>query len=306
MKKKLLKSKPSQATRRIAHVRRGVTLVELMVTISVSLTLLTILVSFTATNTRLAIRNFATNQTHQTARIAFQDIVLELNKSASLYRLVDVNSSTGAVTVVTPTQTNLVAPGTTYNISQGANGIQFWAFVGGPYQINSITNGQTFTITNNTSNGINGTIPLVGDRFYLDSLERQANVTNVAPAGPGLYSLTLDRNLNAALSPGAFATATLYRSTTYYVRNGRLIKVQPQIGGTILANAGTTVATSVTSPKPFSLTFSGASAAGTGDQALLSLESYDSDYTARRFVTGTCSLNTLVSLRVRPAYITRN
>ena len=102
-----------------------------------------------------------------------------------------------------------------------------------------------------------------------------------------------------ATTAGNVTTAYFYREVAYTVFNNELRYHRNFTGGEKANYA--VIRSSVTSPKPFAMLYSSSGLDGTNVR--ISLEAYDSDYTARRFINGAVTLQAVIPTRTIPTPI---
>ena len=91
---------------------------------------------------------------------------------------------------------------------------------------------------------------------------------------------------------GKVTTGYFYRSVAYSVYNGQL-RFHKNFTGANKA-AFRVVRDKITSPQPFGLLFASGSGQAENLALRVSLESYDSNYTGRKFHNGTATLQTII------------
>jgi hypothetical protein len=287
----------------------GALLVEVLISATLLVLVGAAVALMTSTGLRLSIRNFATNFSHQSARNSFQTLQQSLESSMSNYRLFNFPPAPSTATTFTfpaATATTDTAPGTNYFVSAPRHGVEFWALSGGPYLVTNIDN-DTSAVTISTVNprAFPNQPPRVGNQVHFPTLgNRTFFVTGIVGANTPAPVLTL-AGFNGKRDPEKPLTASLsvYQRVIFYVRNGRLLKSQMPREVDDVAAAITTdiVATGITVEQPFSFVFDSLAGTTDRDKVQISFEAHDPGYTARRIRTGTCSMNSLVSLRRRPA-----
>lgn len=275
------------------------TFVELLISTAVFAGVTVALMSYSQTAIRLVSRNLATNHSHEAVRISELQMLEDLHEAASPFRLFTFNGTT--YTDATPTVTTDQEPLSQKFVSSRANGVRFRQFGGGPYKLTANTTPASTSLTFNFAVG--GQLPYVpqaGDKIVLPLIAREFAITAVttvptvgSPQGTvtisdtGGIGFTID-----ATTAGKVTTANFYRSVAYSVYNGQLRLHKNYTN----ANKATykVVRDKITSPQPFGLL---ASSSGGQVETLalrVSLESYDPNYTGRRFLNGTATLQTII------------
>jgi len=268
------------------------------------------LFAFTSTSLRLVARNLATNHSHQWIRLSDQQLLHDLHNSASAFVLVNYDGTN--YSDVTPTATTDVDAGTQQYISNRANGVRFRMLGGGPYQLTANTTTTSVNLTFNFSVGGNVPyVPEVGDKVVFPLLsgngefDISAIVTMPTKASPtGVVTISAANGIGFTINTttaGNVTTAYFYREVAYTVY-GNLLRYHPNYTST---NKGTytMVQSDITSPEPFALLFPSGSPTTTGLNLRLSLESYDTNYSARTYQNGTTTLQTVIPMRVVPTQV---
>ena len=276
------------------RTRSAFTLIEMMVAMAIFAMVSLALFSFTSTSLRLVARNLATNHSHQWIRLSDQQLLHDLHNSASAFVLVNYNGTT--YSDVTPSPTSDVDAGTQQNISNRANGVRFRLLGGGPYQLTANTTSTSANLTFNF--GVSGAVPYVpeiGDKVVFPLLsgngefDISAIVTTPTVANPtGVVTISAAGGIGFTINTttaGNVTTAYFYREVAYTVY-GNMLRYHPNYTSTY---KGTymMVQNNITSPQPFALLFPSGSTTTTGLNLRLSLESYDTSYSARQYNNGT-------------------
>jgi len=285
-------------------MRRAFTLVEMLVALAVFGMVSVGLFSFTAMSLRLVGRNLATNHTHEVMRISNQELLYNLHASASAFQLITFDGTTYAD--ATPTATTDQDPFTQQYISTRANGVRFRLAAGGPYKLTVTTTSTSTSLTFDF--GVGGTLPYVpevGDKVVLPLLSREFDITAVtkvpttgSTTGTVTISVAVGFNVDAT-TVGNVTTGYFYREVAYTVYNNQL-RYHSNYTGAAKGNF-LLVRDKVTSPKPFSVLFSSSTALSSdGLNLRLSLEFYDTNYSARTYASGATTLQAIVPPRVQP------
>ncbi len=160
---------------------QGFTLVELMITLAVTLLVGGMVFMFLNTGMTLYAKNTAVNTSHQQARSGVDQMLANIHAAVSVPQLVDQN--------LTP----LPAPGT-----GPAAGINFQKFDSGPYLL---WNGQNVPATQNyiviDAPSLNASQPVAGMRFNLPSHQIEMDIQSIVAFG----------NYRIVYFPGPIGTA---------------------------------------------------------------------------------------------------
>lgn len=275
------------------------TIVELLISAGVFAGVTVALMSYSHTAIRLVSRNLATNHSHEAVRIAELQMLDHLHEAASAFRLFTFNGTT--YTDATPTASTDQEPLSQKFVSSRANGVRFRQLGGGPYKLTANTTPASTTLTFNFAVG--GQLPYtpqIGDKLVLPLLAREFAITGVpmAPtAGSPQGTVTIDDTGGIgftidATGIGKVTTGYFYRSVAYSVYSGQL-RFHKNFTGTNKA-AFRVVRDKITSPQPFGLLFAAGSGQAENLALRVSLESYDSNYTGRKFHNGTATLQTII------------
>lgn len=279
--------------------RSAFTLVELLIAMGVFTGVTVALLSYSQTAVRLICRNLATNHSHESVRTSELQMLEDLHDAACPFRLFIFNGTT--YTDATPTVTTDQEPLSQKFVSSRANGVRFRQFGGGPYRLTATTAPASTSLTFNF--GVAGTLPYVpqvGDKVVLPLISREfaiSAVTTVPTVGSPQGTVTIDDatgigfTINATTA-GNVTTANFYRSVAYSVFNGQL-RLHKNFTGTN-RNTFKVVRDKITSPLPFALLFPTSTAQAETLALRVSLEAYDPNYTGRRFLNGTATLQTII------------
>lgn len=281
------------------------TLVEILIAMAIFSVISIALIAFGSTSVRLIARNLATNHSHETMRVSDLALLNDLHDAASPFRLVDFNGTT--YTDVTTTATTDQDSLTQQFISTRANGVRYRVQAGGPYRFSADARSSDTQLKFDFSvGGRLPYVPQVGDKVVVPLLSREFDITAVplvpttaSPVGtvtisdPAGLGFTID-----ATTAGNVTTAYFYREVAYTVYGGQLRYHANFTGGA--KGSFSVVRDKVTSLKPFALLHPTSAAASDGMNVRISLEFYDSTYSARRFQGGTVTLQATVPPRCRP------
>lgn len=286
----------------------GFTLVELATATGVFAMISLGLLSVTSVTTRLMARNLTTNHSHEAVRTSGNRLLADLHDAASPFTLINFDGST--YSNVSPAASSDVDPLSTQTISQRANGVTFRKFAGGPYQIvtGAVAPAATSLTFNFSAGGGPTYAPQVGDKFILPVIKQIFEITAVTtaptagnPLGTVSFSPT---QLGYAIDPTDANPMTGYflRRVAYTVWQGQL-RYHPNFTGGGL-NTSIAVRQNITSPRPFSFLFATPTAPVADLENLhVSMEAYDTGFSARRFLSGTTTLQTVISARTQPIFI---
>lgn len=293
--------------RRSTHTS-AFTLVELLISAAIFSGVTIAVLAFGATSTRLIARNLATNHSHESMRITDQTLLSDLHDSASPFRLLDFDGTN--YTDADPTATTDKDAYTQQYASTRSNGVRFRQLAGGPYKFSADAKASDTSLK--LDFGVGGKVPYVpqvGDKIALPLLAREFDITAVTktPAvgstggtitisEPNGLGFTID-----ATTAGNITTAYFYRSVAFTVYGGNL-RFHENFTG---ANKGTfkIIRDKITSPKPFAVLFAEDAPLSDGLNLRISLEFYDRSYSARRFTSGTVTLQATIPPRTRPTPI---
>jgi prepilin-type N-terminal cleavage/methylation domain-containing protein len=142
------------------------------------------------------------------------------------------------------------------------------------------------------------------DAYTKQYASSRANGVRFRAKAGGPYQLTADVTSTSTTLTFNFSVGGKlpYREVAFTVYNNEL-RYHSEYNGTSKSKY-TVVRDKVTSPKPFSLLYPTSSSTTTdGLNLRLSLEYYDTNYSARKFTAGTITLQATVPPRVRPPLI---
>jgi len=273
------------------------TLVELLISMGVFAGVTVAMLTFSQTAVRLISRNFATNHSHEAVRIAELQMLEDLHEAASPFRLFTFDGTT--YTDATPTVTADQEPLSQKFVSTRANGVRYRQLGGGPYRITANTTAASTSLTFDF--GVGGQLPYspqIGDKVVLPLIAREYAITavTVAPTlGSTQGTVTVDATGGLGFTitaAGNVTTGYFYREVAFSAFNGQLRFHQNFTG----AGKSTfkVIRDKITSPQPFALLFSTSTAQVDNLALRISLETYDPNYTGRRFTNGTATLQTII------------
>ncbi|HSI14107.1 MAG TPA: prepilin-type N-terminal cleavage/methylation domain-containing protein [Chthoniobacter sp.] len=289
------------------RTRSAFTLTEMLVAMAVFGMVSVGLFTFTSASLRLVGRNLATNHSHEVMRVSDQELLYNLHASATAFQLVTFNGTTYAD--ASPTASTDVEPFTQQYISTRANGVRFRLLSGGPYKLTASTISTTASLTFDF--GVGGKVPYVpqaGDKLATPLLSREFDITAVTKT-PTTASTTGTVTITPAIgftvdatTAGNVTTGYFYREIAYTVYNNQL-RYHANYTGTSKSSF-TLIRDKVTSPSPFAVLFKSGAPSSDGLNLRISLEFYDTNYSARKFTNGTVTLQAVIPPRVLPTDIT--
>jgi hypothetical protein len=263
-------------------VSAAFTMVELLITTTLSVMVGGIIFSILNGGMVLFAKNTAVNMSHQQARVAVLTMEQSLHSAVSIPMLVDVNK--------TPITGN--GP---------AAGITFQSYADGPFQVASTAAAGQNKITVS----LPGYTPKVGQRLNLPLHQIEMDITAVgAPSGSD-RQLTLASNLprpvetslnNAGTATPVHVVCFITDKYTYIVANGELRYFQP--GDT----QGKQLANDITSATPFSTPVTPLGAPYNRFVAAINLSTADHTSSNRGFKAANMFLNALVPYRAKLCY----
>ena len=288
------------------------TLIEMLVATAISALVGIGLVSFAWASSRLAARNLAYNHGHDAMLIAENRLVHDLQDSASAFTLVDFNGTTYANSTVTISSD--VDPLTSQYLSSRSNAVRFWQNTGGPCKLAANTLATDTTLTFDFGPLVNGVlpyVPMVNDKVWLPLVDRECQISAIvtAPTTASTIGVVRIQNLNTTGVAFTLSTASpnvttgyFFRQVAYSVYNNQLRYHSNFSPGT---QASYVVAReNVTSPKPFSVLYAtSSSSSSTCLDLRISLESYDLNYSNLKFPNGSATLQTIISMRNQPPFV---
>ena len=266
------------------------------------------LLATTSITTRLMARNLSTNHSHEAVRASGHRLLADLHDAAAPFTLLNFNGT--IYTTLNPAASSDVDPLSQQNLSQRGNGVAFRKFAGGPYRIvtGAVAASATSLTFDFSPNGGPAYSPQAGDKFILPVIKQIFDITAVTTAPtPGNPQGTVSfapTQLAYAIEPSDTNMMTGYflQRVAYTVWQGRL-RYHPNFTGSGL-NDSIVVRQNITSPRPFAFLFTSPSAPVPDLENLhVSLESYDSGFSARRFLGGTTTFKTVISARTQPIFI---
>jgi prepilin-type N-terminal cleavage/methylation domain-containing protein len=288
----------------MSRIRSAYTLVELLIAMAMFSMVSVGLFSFASVSLRMVGRNMATNHTHEVMRISDQELLYNLHASASAFQLMTFDGTNYAD--ASPTVTTDQDPFTQQYISARTNGVRFRLQAEGPYQFTSVTDdpkNQVTTLTLDLNANYTGRFTPaieIGDKLVIPLISHEYDITAVSIKGTTATITTslLGFTLQPTVS-GNFTTGYIYREVAYTVYNNQL-RYHANFTGTSRSNY-VLVRDKITSPKPFSVLFATAtSPSSTALNLRISLEFYDTNYSAQKYNSGAATLQAIIPPRVQP------
>lgn len=292
------------------------TLLELMVATGLFAIVGAGLFVFMTTAVRLIARNLATNHSHDAVRGSTQRMLADLHNSHCAFRLYQFDGATSVWSEIgTPVASTDTDPQTAELLSQRSNAVSFRKLAGGPFRITRSTIPTDNTFEFEFAVGTDFFQPVVGDKIFMPLISMQYEVTAI-PAPPtsgntkGTVAITQSVNDGYTAVPRVgftlaadpvnnVTTGYFFRRAAYAVWNGEL---RLYYNGTV-----TVVRNNVTSPRPFALLFPAGTGKSTdGLKLRVSLEAYDTQYSARLFGNATTTLQTTIPPRNQPTFLSKN
>lgn len=303
------------------------TLVETMIASAVFSVLSAGIMIYTSSALHMASRNLATNHSHETARGSLERLLSEVHKSATRFQLISFDGVT--YRDVAATVSGDQDAYTQQYVSGRANGVRFMCQAGGPCKLTGNGNSSTIASTDTTLEfdftGSSYT-PSVGDKVQIPLIAREFDIIAPAPwrTSGGKWAVTLSSAVGYSILTTSGTTTTgltltnpvaigvFYQRVGYTVLNNQLRfhphLTNPPYPATVATNdVPLVVRRNVTSPKPFGLLFPSSTSTITDSCNLrVSLESYDTQYSARLFTNGTTTLQAVIPSRNQPPILSSN
>lgn len=265
------------------------TLVELIVATAVFAGVTVAMLTFSSVAVRLFARNLSVNHSHDSIRIADQDMLRDLHDAASAFRLMSFDGTT--YTDISPAATTDVDKLTGKFVSARGNAVRFRRLAGGPFKMTANTTVDSTDLTFNFSGS--GYTPQVGDKVVLPLISREFGIIAVPSAGvvtisdAGGVGFSID-----ATTAGNVTTGYFYREVAYSVWDGAL-RYHKNFTSTNKTSS-VPVRDKITSTQPFGLLYPTATGQVETGALRVSLEAYDPNYTGRKFSNGTATLQAII------------
>ena len=265
------------------------TIVELIVATAVFAGVTVAMLTFSSVAVRLFARNLSVNHSHDSIRIADQDMLRDLHDAASAFRLMSFDGTT--YTDISPAATTDVDKLTGKFISARGNAVRFRRLAGGPFKMTASTTVDSTDLTFNFSGS--GYTPQVGDKVVLPLISREFGIIAVPSAGvvtisdAGGVGFSID-----AVTAGNVTTGYFYREVAYSVWDGAL-RYHKNFTSTNKTSS-VPVRDKITSTQPFGLLYPTAAGQVETGALRVSLEAYDPNYTGRKFSNGTATLQAII------------
>ena len=265
------------------------TIVELIVATAVFAGVTVAMLTFSSVAVRLFARNLSVNHSHDSIRIADQDMLRDLHDAASAFRLMSFDGTT--YTDISPAATTDVDKLTGKFVSARGNAVRFRRLAGGPFKMTASTTVDSTDLTFNFSGS--GYTPQVGDKVVLPLISREFGIIAVPSAGvvtisdAGGVGFSID-----AVTAGNVTTGYFYREVAYSVWGGAL-RYHKNFTSTNKTSS-VPVRDKITSTQPFGLLYPTAAGQVETGALRVSLEAYDPNYTGRKFSNGTATLQAII------------
>jgi prepilin-type N-terminal cleavage/methylation domain-containing protein len=271
---------------------RGLTLVEMMVTLILVSIVGLVVYSILYTSTVLGAKNTAMNFSHQQARVAMMDMIQDLHSAVSLPALAN---ATGTA-YPSPAPTN-------------AEGIAFQKWSSGPHQIKSDAAAGQNQIKLNLTTGTGNPTPVVGQHLIIPAYEIEADITAVG-GNNGNFVVTLANIYGPALTPAVtypVSTLPLAINGTGSSAGDVICFVTDRCSYTVANNTLSwnwkgnthTAGNDITNSAPFSTPLTPAGALYYRFVAAINLSTSDLAYSNRGYKSANILLNGQVPLKVR-------
>ena len=263
------------------------------------------LMTYMQTSIRLIARNLSVNHSHEAVRTSDLRMLKDLHLAASAFVLMNFDGTT--YSDLSPAVTTDVDPLTQKFISARGNGVRFRLPAGGPYKLTANTTTTSTSLTFNFAvNAKLPYVPQVGDKVALPLISREYSITAVTTV-PTVGSPTGVITVNAAggigytidtTTAGNVTTGYFYREMAYSVYGGNL-RYHGNFTSTNKTNF-VVVRDKVTSTQPFALLYATSTAQIENTALRISLETYDPNYTGRKFSNGTATLQAVIPPLITP------
>jgi len=303
----------------------GYTVVEMIVAGAVAVLLSVGLMNYSSSTLRLVARNVATNHSHETARGSLERMLAEIHTSASRFQLINFDGTTYTdVTAAVSSDKDLYSQ---QYVSNRANGVRFLRLGGGPVKLTGNGAATAVAATDTTLEfdftGSSYT-PGVGDVLQIPLISHEYNITDAVKTTGNKWKVTLGNAVGFSFITATGTTTSgitwtnpvtvgfFYQRVGYTVLNNQLryhpYLTDPPYPATPASNdVPVVVRDNVTSPKPFGLLFPTSTSTVTDATYLrISLESYDTKYSARLFQNATTTLQSIIPSRNQPPTLSTN
>ena len=267
------------------------------------------LVSFSWASSRLGARNLAFNHGNSALAGTSNRLVRDLQASASIFTLVDFDGTTYVDSTVSISADQ--DPLTAQYLSSRSNAVRFWQTAAGPLQLKAATTPTTTDLSFDFGPLLNGALPYtpaVNDKLWFPLLDQEFQIVAVVTAPTSASTIGVVRINKASgigytlsvTSPNV-TVATFFRQVAYSVYNNTL-RFHSNFSNS--PGACTVASNNITSPKPFSVLYATTtSSASPRTDLRLSFEAYDLNYSNFRFPNGALTLQTVISLRDQPPFV---
>jgi Tfp pilus assembly protein PilE len=305
----------------------GFTLAEMIVAGAVAVLLSVGIMNYSSSTLRLVARNMATNHSHETARGSLERLLSEVHTSASRFQLISFDGTTYTdVAAVVSSDKDLYSQ---QYVSNRANGVRFLRLGGGPVKLtgNGTTSAIAATDTTLEFDFTGSTYtPSVGDKLQIPLISHEYDITTPAPVKTtgNRWKITLSSAVGFSFITATGTTTSgiswanpvtvgyFYQRVGYTVLNNQLryhpyLTDPPYPATPAFNDVAVVVRDNVTSPKPFGLLFPTSTSTVTdGTNLRISLESYDTKYSARLFQNATTTLQSIIPSRNQPPILSSN
>lgn len=156
--------------------KHGFTLIELLVATAIFAGVTVAMMTFSQTSLRIFARNLSVNHSHDSIRIADQQLLRDLHNASSNFRLMSFNGTN--YTDINPSVTTDLDKLTGKLISDRANVVRFRVLAGGPYKITANATTASVNLTFDFSVGTTlPYVPQVGDKVVIPLISREYGIT---------------------------------------------------------------------------------------------------------------------------------
>ncbi len=291
--------------------KSGYTITELVVAMTIGLGVTLGMVSLSWATSRLSAKNLAYNHGSGAFTQAANRLVKDIQSSGSIFTLVNFDGT--SYTDSTTTVSTDLDPLSGQYISSRSNAVRYWMQVGGPVQLNADAAATATNLSFNFGPAVSGALrytPRVNDKVWLPLIDKEFRIsaivtapTVISPTGVVTIANVNNSGTGYTLSTTSpkVTTAMFYRQVAYSVYNNTLRFHSDY------SNAPSTCAAvcyNITSPKPFSVLYATSSSTSSERTNLrLSFEAYDLKYSNTNFPNGALTLQTVISVRDQPPFV---
>lgn len=282
---------------------------ELMIATAVSAGVAIALGAFSLISARLAGRNLASNHGHSSIATANQRLLREIQASGSPFQLVNYDGTNYTDASISASSDQ--DPMTKQILSTRANAVRYWRVAGGPYQMTASTTPTSTSLKFNFGPAVNGAlpyVPAVNDKVWFALLDREFQITAVtttptvaSPSGFITIHDTAGIGYTIDTASPNVTTAMFFRQAAFSVYNNQL-RYHDNFVGTS-KNNNVVIHDMITSPKPFSVLYPTSTSISDQLTVRVSLEAYDLNYSKPAYPNGATTMQTCISVRNQPAFI---